>query len=101
MKQISLLIFQNIQSRQKVTNKKQFELMVGILEENPAVAKGLKFAECASLGRGHFNDVWTDITATLNSAGPPTRKTTEWQKVRYLFVILKISLTVRFSSGVE
>ncbi|XP_055622387.1 uncharacterized protein LOC129765956 [Toxorhynchites rutilus septentrionalis] len=69
------------ENKQKITNKKQFELMVGILEKNPTVAKGLKFAECSGIGRGHFNNVWSDITATLNSAGPPIRKTQEWQKV--------------------
>lgn len=48
------------------------------------MAKGLKYAESVSLGRDRYNDVWKDITDTLNSAGLPTRTTVEWQKVLYL-----------------
>lgn len=67
--------------RQKITNKKQFQLMIGMLEENPAAAKGLKFAESANFGRDQYTEVWNEIAAKLNSAGPPTRKIAEWQKV--------------------
>ncbi|XP_055637199.1 uncharacterized protein LOC129775936 [Toxorhynchites rutilus septentrionalis] len=67
--------------RQKVTTRKQFELMIEVLEKYPAVAKGLKFAEYAGFGKDPYYEVWNELAASLNSVGPPVRKMQEWMKV--------------------
>lgn len=65
----------------RVTNRKQFEELVHRMEANPAVAKGLKYAEAANISKPIFQSTWTDTTSALNSLGPPSRKSSEWQKV--------------------
>ncbi|XP_055623262.1 uncharacterized protein LOC129766699 [Toxorhynchites rutilus septentrionalis] len=67
--------------RMRVTNCKQFELMVARMEAHPAVAKGLKFCEASRITRESYLEIWNDLTTGLNSLGPPTRSVHEWQKV--------------------
>lgn len=67
--------------RLRVTNRKQFEELVRRMEENPTVAKGLKFAEGAMMTKPIFQSAWAETTTALNSLGPPSRSSAEWQKV--------------------
>ncbi|XP_055637341.1 uncharacterized protein LOC129776007 [Toxorhynchites rutilus septentrionalis] len=67
--------------RMRVTNCKQFELMVARMEAHPAVAKGLKFCEASRITRESYLEIRNDLTTGLNSLGPPTRSVHEWQKV--------------------
>lgn len=68
-------------SRVRVTNRKQFEMLVAQMEAHPAVAKGLKFCAATGSSEATYEGVWKNITLELNSVGPPTRTAKEWQKV--------------------
>lgn len=67
--------------RLRVTNRKQFDELVRRMEANPAVAKGLKYAEAANISKPIFQSTWADTTEALNSLGAPFRNSSEWQKV--------------------
>ncbi|XP_001661174.2 uncharacterized protein LOC5574104 [Aedes aegypti] len=68
--------------RVRVTNRKQFQLLVDQMEAHPAVAKGLKFCvESGYRNEAAYNGVWKNIATELNSMGPPIRSPKEWQKV--------------------
>ncbi|EAT32732.1 AAEL015047-PA [Aedes aegypti] len=67
--------------RVRITNRKQFELLVASMEQNPSIAKGLKYCEAIHMGKDIFLDTWKNLSMRLNSLGPPTRSVPEWQKV--------------------
>ncbi|XP_062534185.1 uncharacterized protein LOC134203323, partial [Armigeres subalbatus] len=67
--------------RVRVTNRKQFNLLVTQMEAQPAVARGLKFCEASGINRNSYDDMWRDLTVRLNSLGPPTRTEKDRQKV--------------------
>lgn len=64
----------------KITNCKQFEMLVKLMEKNANVAKGFM---CFGSTKGEFTNIWNGFSDKLNSLGPPVRKTSEWQKVVY------------------
>lgn len=68
-----------------MTTKSQFRVLIELMEENPEIAKGMKFAEVHSIGKEKFSEIWQNITNKLNSLGPPQRSPSEWQKVSHIF----------------
>ncbi|XP_062537837.1 uncharacterized protein LOC134206162 [Armigeres subalbatus] len=79
--------------RIRVTNRKQFNLLVDRMSENPSVARGQKYCEAAGVNRQTYDDVWKDLANGLNSLGPPTRAAKDWQKV--------CQLKIMFGCGVK
>lgn len=71
----------------RVTNRKQFTLLVERMEEHPSVARGQKFCQASGINREMYNDVWKELTKALNSLGPPIRNEKDWQKVSYLAIL--------------
>ncbi|XP_065075289.1 uncharacterized protein LOC135699037 [Ochlerotatus camptorhynchus] len=65
----------------RVTNRKQFEMLVSMLEEHPPVAKGQKFCEVMHISKQNYTEIWDGIRKKLNSLGPPMRTVEGWQKV--------------------
>ncbi|XP_055915413.1 uncharacterized protein LOC129948437 [Eupeodes corollae] len=57
-----------------VSNKKQLERLVELMEENPELAKGI----CA---KPVLTKKWEDIALELNSLEPPERDSAKWQRV--------------------
>ncbi|XP_065093822.1 uncharacterized protein LOC135714404 [Ochlerotatus camptorhynchus] len=67
--------------RVRVTNCKQFNLLVSRMEANSAVAKGMKYSEAFHISKERYADIWNELCSGLNSLGPPTRSVQGWQKV--------------------
>ncbi|XP_055632535.1 uncharacterized protein LOC129773011 [Toxorhynchites rutilus septentrionalis] len=65
----------------RVTNCKQFELLVARMEAHPAVARGVMFCQASRITKERYTEIWKDLATGLNSLGPPTRSVHEWQKV--------------------
>ena len=62
----------------KITNKKQFEQLVILMEKNISIAKGFHiFTE----GKDTWKNKWLEFSKVLNSFGPPIRNEEGWQKV--------------------
>ncbi|XP_055903247.1 uncharacterized protein LOC129939299 [Eupeodes corollae] len=57
-----------------VSNKKQLERLVSIMEGNPDIAKGI-------CGKAQAKKRWDRFTTELNSIGPPVRTCDKWIKV--------------------
>uniref|UniRef100_A0A034WUH2 Regulatory protein zeste n=1 Tax=Bactrocera dorsalis TaxID=27457 RepID=A0A034WUH2_BACDO len=66
----------NLDKRQKHTNKKQFEVLVSEMKLHPDIAKG--FSQRAP---GELNHFWEEISNKLNAVGPPIKDRTGWKKV--------------------
>lgn len=78
-----LLIYNFLFSRLlKVTNRKQFERLVHLMQKNPQIARG---ARTYGQSKQQVEEQWKKIADELNSFGPPRRTGKEWQRV-----ILKI-----------
>lgn len=62
--------------RSKITNKKQFEILLNEMETHPDIARGMFKG-----GKDELNRFWRNLEAELNSAGPPQKHISEWKKV--------------------
>ncbi|XP_054084549.1 uncharacterized protein LOC128921334 [Zeugodacus cucurbitae] len=67
---------ENLDKRQKHTNKTQFEVLVNEMKLHPDIAKG--FSQRAP---GELNSFWEEISNKLNALGPPIKDRTGWKKV--------------------
>ncbi|XP_054089445.1 uncharacterized protein LOC128922543 [Zeugodacus cucurbitae] len=67
---------ENLDKRQKHTNKTQFEVLVNEMKLHPDIAKG--FSQRAP---GDLNSFWEEISNKLNALGPPIKDRTGWKKV--------------------
>ncbi|XP_017464621.1 PREDICTED: uncharacterized protein LOC108358015 [Rhagoletis zephyria] len=81
----------------KTTNRKQEEILISLMEARPDIARGFH--------RGNKEEVsrfWRNAEVELNSAGPPTKNTTEWKKVwtdQKKYVRQKASQNLKASKG--
>lgn len=62
----------------KVTNRKQFERLVHLMQKNPQIARG---ARTYGQSKQQVEEQWKKIADELNSFGPPRRTGKEWQRV--------------------
>lgn len=62
----------------KITTRKQFEILIREMENNPQIARGVRsFGET----KANTEAIWKRITEKLNRVGPPLRTPEEWQRV--------------------
>ncbi|XP_011208926.2 uncharacterized protein LOC105230053 [Bactrocera dorsalis] len=62
----------------KITNGKQFERLVHLMQKNPQIARG---ARTYGQSKQQVEEQWNKIADELNNFGPPRRTGKEWQRV--------------------
>uniref|UniRef100_A0A0K8V970 Regulatory protein zeste n=1 Tax=Bactrocera latifrons TaxID=174628 RepID=A0A0K8V970_BACLA len=62
----------------KITNGKQFERLVHLMQKNPQIARG---ARTYGQSKQQVEEQWNKIADELNNFGPPCRTGKEWQRV--------------------
>ncbi|XP_017493717.1 PREDICTED: uncharacterized protein LOC108381829 isoform X1 [Rhagoletis zephyria] len=62
----------------KITNSKQFERLVHLMQSNPGIARGTR-----TFGQNKIqnDEQWDAFATEINSFGPPNRSRKEWQRV--------------------
>lgn len=62
----------------KITNRKQFERLVHLMQKNPQIGRGTRtFGQ----NKQQVEEQWNSFANELNSFGPPRRTSKEWQRV--------------------
>lgn len=61
------------------TNQSQYRVLVGFLERNVNLAKGIEAN--SARGREIAKEKWEHITLTLNAVGPPVKDAIKWKAV--------------------
>lgn len=64
--------------RAKITTAEQFNFMLNFFEEQPDLASGR--LNCVR-GKEKSDQLWTNVTDSLNSLGPPIRSMEGWKKI--------------------